>query len=272
MANHLTGRPPSAFRTAFRVALRTMPDCDSPATIAVQVAAAPAFTALFYLMLAASDSGTGAGDATGALAAALASTTGACCAQASVAMASLLAQDRFAGVLPYLTVGAGPQAALWAGRIAAQLTVSSASACCALAASLAAGGTMPERGIWPFMALLLSASLVASLGLGLATAAASLVCADALMPANLVGYALPLLGGVVAPVDVFPGPIATLARALPVTWMTDASRALSARAVRDAVSDMAVGLSVGAAWAVAAAMLWRLCRARARRRGDVAAL
>lgn len=272
MANRTTGRAPSAFRTAFRVALRTMPDCGSPGAVAVQMTVSPAFTALLYLMFAASGSAMGDAGATDTLASALAAATGTCCVQASVAMASLLAQDRFEGVLPYLAVGAGSQIPLWAGRITAQLVVSSASACCALTASLMAGGTTPGVGTWPFMALLLPASLIASLGLGLATAAVSLMCTDELLPANLVGYALPLLGGAVAPVGVFPGPIAAATRVLPVSWMTDAARALAAGARWDAGTAMAAGLTVGAAWAVAAALLWRSCRVMARRHGNVTAL
>lgn len=219
---------PSAFRTAFMIAFRSMPDCGSLPALLVQVAAAPAFTALFYLMLTEAAPRVGAAAGTAAASTAMATTLvpaiGACSAQASVAMASLLAEDRFTGVLPYMMLGSGSRIAPWAGRLCAGLGVSMASSCCALLVSLLATGALPAAGLWPSMLLLMAVSLVASLGVGLLTAVLSLMFDDALLLTNLIGYVLPLVGGVVAPASVFPAPVARTVHALPITWMTDAAR------------------------------------------------
>lgn len=267
---------PSAFRTAFMIAFRSMPDCGSLPALLVQVAAAPAFTALFYLMLteAAPRVGAAAGTAAAstAMATALVPAIGACSAQASVAMASLLAEDRFTGVLPYMMLGSGSRIAPWAGRLCAGLGVSMASSCCALLVSLLATGALPAAGLWPSMLLLMAVSLVASLGVGLLTSVLSLMFDDALLLTNLIGYVLPLVGGVVAPTSVFPAPVARTVHALPITWMTDAARALTAGHPATAFACMGAGLAVGLGWAVSALVCWRMCMALSRRRGTVTGL
>lgn len=253
--------------TGLRTTLRSMPEFGSPAAVAVQVLAAPVFTALFYLLMA--DWGVGGSAAVAALAA----LTGSCAVQAVTLVASALAEDRFEGTLPYLISMGGHAVRLWAGRMAAMLAVAVAGGCASLAATLLTG-RLTQGGAGPVLGavVLLVVSSLASLGVGLCVAAVSLVCTDALFLANLVGFVLPLVCGLVAPVSVFPQPLRCLAYAVPVSWMTDAARAVADGRVRDAAAAAGCGIAVGIGWLVLAVAVTAVCEHRSRRDANIDAL
>lgn len=170
------------FMTGLRVTLRTMPEFGSPAAVAVQTLAAPAFTALFYLLL--SRSGQGQSEAGGA-GATLAALVGACAVQTVTLVASTLSEDRYEGTLPHELVAAGTGVRSWAGRFAAMLLVALLGGLASLAATFAAtpadawpGGT--PLALLPAALALTAVSCLASLGMGLCIAALSLACTDAL--------------------------------------------------------------------------------------------
>lgn len=261
------------FMTGLRVTLRTMPEFGSPAAVAVQTLAAPAFTALFYLLL--SRSGQGQSEAGGA-GATLAALVGSCAVQTVTLVASTLSEDRYEGTLPHELVAAGTGVRSWAGRFAAMLLVALLGGLASLAATFAAtpadawpGGT--PLALLPAALALTAVSCLASLGMGLCIAALSLACTDALFPANLAGYLLPIGCGLVAPAGALPQPWRALAYTTPIAWTTDAARAAAAHTTR-ALACAGVGIAVGAAWVLAAVVTLRLCRAVSRRHDTIAGI
>lgn len=272
------------FVNGFKITIVNMPDFGSVPTVLVQVLAAPAFQAVFYLLLAQGGLAAGLGvtgaDAAGAAAgtaaaqgAALAAMIGASCVAACTCVASVLAQERFEGTMPYVMGTTWAGFLPWAGRFAAMLAVTFLSGCAAMAAAAVTtdfSGFGPAR--WALTLLLLFVAVVSSCGMGLLVAACSLLFADALALTNIVGQVLPLIGGVVAPVSVFGGPIGRLLHVMPIAWSTDAARVLATGGTPAALADMAAALLSAAIWVVGAAVVWRVCIAQSRRHDRIKGL
>lgn len=255
------------FMTGLRITLRTMPEFGSPAAVAVQTLAAPAFTALFYLLLA--DSGFGSGGSGPAFAALVGSSA----VQAVTLVASTLSEDRYEGTLPYALAAAGAGIRSWAGRFTAMLIVAMLGGFASLAATAIVSGPdgMPLRLI-PAAVVLIAVSATTSLGMGLCVAALSLACTDALFLANLAGYLLPVGCGLVAPAGILPQPLHALAYTTPIAWMTDASRAVAVGQIPCALTCAGVGIVVGAVWFLVAIVILHLCRAISRRHDTIAGI
>lgn len=277
------------FVNGFKITIVNMPDFGSVPTVLVQVLAAPAFQAVFYVLLAQGGLAAGLGeteaDAAGSVAgtaasgnaaaqgAALAAMIGASCVAACTCVASVLAQERFEGTMPYVMATTRAGFLPWAGRFAAMLAVTFLSGCAAMAAAAVTtdfSGFGPAQ--WGLTLLLLLVAVVSSCGMGLLVAACSLLFADALALTNIVGQMLPLIGGVVAPVSVFGGPIGRLLHIMPIAWSTDAARALAAGGTPTALTDMAAALLSAALWAILAAVVWRVCITQSRRHDRIKGL
>ena len=258
------------FMTGLRITLRTMPEFGSPAAVAVQVLAAPAFTALFYLLLARSGQEHGGADGAGATLAAL---VGACAVQTVTLVASTLSEDRYEGTLSHVLVAAGTGVRSWAGRFAAMLLIALLGGLASLVATFAVTPVTAWPGgarltLLPAALGLAAVSCLASFGMGLCVAALSLVCTDALFLANLAGYLLPIGCGLVAPAGIMPQPWRAMAYLTPIAWMTDAARAVATHAAQ-AAACAAIAVAVGAAWVLAAVVTFQVCRGISRRHGTI---
>lgn len=263
----------SSFAVAFRMTLRSMPSMGSVPTTIVQIVAAPVFNTLFYMMLAWSgvlladpSASTGAGPAIAAL-------VGSGCVGVCTLVAETLANDRFEGTMPYMLLGGSSALVLWAGRIGAMLVVGVLSDLASLLAVMATVGPFAlSWAHWLLVAALILVSSLACLGVGLLVAVASLAMSDELFLSNTVGYVLPLVCGVVAPVSVFPRPFAAVLYVLPLPWLTDAARDLAAGDEVRAGIGMGVAVAIGAAWGLLAVICRRLAMTINRRHDNVTGL
>ncbi|KFI42010.1 ABC transporter permease [Bifidobacterium biavatii] len=265
------------FVTGWRITMRATPSLGSvPATL-VQVLAAPAFTALFYLMLAHAGEHTAAGfgaaiDGTASAVNAMAVLIGTCCVESCTSVSATLATDRFEGTMPYVSLGR-PSLRSWAGRIGAMFVITLCSGCAAMAALACCSGMVSfDARRWVAAVALMMLSILSCSGMGLLVAACSLMMDDALFLANFAGYALPLVGGAVAPLTVFPPIVAGALHAMPLAWLTDAARALAAGRWHAMMVDSLIGVGIGLLWAVAALAVWRICMAYHRRHDTVSSL
>jgi ABC-2 type transport system permease protein len=94
------------------------------------------------------------------------------------------------------------------------------------------------------------------------------VMRDAIIIANVVYYALLIICGINFPVARLPGAVQVVSYALPLTRGVQAARQAAAGASFDQVAGLVAGeLAVGAAWALAGYMLFRLLEGWSRRGG-----
>jgi ABC-2 type transport system permease protein len=155
--------------------------------------------------------------------------------------------DRQYGVLKRLGGSPLPRSGLIAAKVAAVLAIEVVQVALLVGVAVGVLGWSAPPGVSPglaLLALLLGTAAFAGLGLllaGMLRAEATLALANGLF----LGFLM--LGGIVLPIDHLPGPIATIAAALPAAALSDALRiALSG------TGDATLPLAIVAAWAVAA--------------------
>jgi ABC-2 type transport system permease protein len=155
--------------------------------------------------------------------------------------------DRQYGVLKRLGGSPLPRSGLIAAKLAAVLAIEVVQVALLVGVAVGVLGWVVPSNASPgvaLVALLLGTAAFAGLGLLLAgtlRAEATLALANGLF----LGFLM--LGGIVLPIDHLPGPIATIAGALPAAALSDALRiALSG------AGDATLPLAILAAWAVAA--------------------
>ena len=253
----------SSLVAAVVVTWRVLPETLDARTRIVHLVVLPALWSLFYVAMVhgAGPSLPSPGDAVAAAAAVagLGST---------VAVAVLFVEDRFESTAPLLVAASGGTGAIWAGRV---LTV------CALATVTAVVGVVPVLfltggprgpGGWATTAVVLACAAPAGIGPGLVLGAMGLRLPDALLPVTAAEYLLPLLVGVVAPLDAVPGIVRPLAVAVPLTHVVQAAREGAVHGwygtVHEALAVAAIGV---VAWTALAMVVHRWGAAAARRSG-----
>jgi ABC-type multidrug transport system permease subunit len=253
----------SALVAAARIAWRTLPASLNRLTAVVRLVVAPAATAVFYLAVA-SRAGSREVDAGDAVAAAL----GSGAVLASVAVAELVASDRFNGTLPFLFVASEARVAAWVGRFGVVAGLGTGTSLIALVVPLGLTGGVAGADAWAALAIALACIAPASAGIGALLGAISMTFRDALAVANVAEYALPLLCGAVVSVTMMPGPVAWAARLFPLTHVLEAGRTgVTAGLSADFWHETGLGLGSGVVWAVAGWCVWRLVEERTRRTG-----
>jgi len=253
----------NAFLVSARIAWRTLPESLNWKTAAVRLLGAPVFTALFYLALV---SGSGIGRVTpgDAVAAALGSGS----IVAAVAVATLVAGDRFDGTLPFLFLATHARATAWLGRLCVVAGLGVASSTVALVLPFVVTGGPDRLGDWGALVIVLLCSAPATMGIGWVLGAVSLSLRDALAPANLAEYVLPLLCGVVVSTTMMPSAVAWVARGFPLTHVLEAGRVGIAEGLTASFwNHLGAGLITGLVWVVLGRFAWAVFVRRVRRTG-----
>jgi ABC-2 type transport system permease protein len=165
--------------------------------------------------------------------------------------------DRRYGVVRRLAATALPRWLLVAGRLAAVLGVVAVQVVVLGAIAAALGWRPSPAGVgWALLLVLLGCAAFAALGMLLG---GSLRAEITLAVANLVWFVLLFAGGIVVPVGQLPGPLATLAAALPSGALAEGLRHTLATGAPPAAGAVLVLL----AWtAVAGGLAVRFVRLR----------
>ncbi|MFB7843653.1 ABC transporter permease [Microbacterium sp. NPDC056052] len=250
------------FMIGARIAINSLPETRTVVTLLVRLAAVPLLTALFYVMLA--TGGTTALTPADALAASLA--VGAI--QATVATCSLLATDRFEGTSTFHLTAPRPPIMLSAGRLSVPTIIGFVTGSITSVSLLLVSAASVSPSGWALALLTVATAVLGSVGLGYFLAALSLSLRDSLVTANLAGYFLPLVCGVVAPLTLFPAWAQIPLGILPLSHGTTAAREfMTSGTTSSAWFSLTLCMLTGIGWAVVGAVVWRLQQRRALRIG-----
>ena len=167
-----------------------------------------------------------------------------------VSLGITTAYDRFYGVLKRLGGSPLTRGELVAAKILAVVVVEAIQVALLVAVAAVALGWQPADGASP--ALLVAAVLLGTLAFaGLGLLLAGLLRAEAMLAvANVLFVASLALGGVVVPLDQLPGPLATIAAALPAAALSEALRIALGEA-----GDATNSLALLAGWGAVASLL-----------------
>jgi ABC-2 type transport system permease protein len=122
----------------------------------------------------------------------------------------------------------------------------------------------------PALAVVIVASAFACTGLGLVVGAVGLRARDVFFLANLVVYSLLVICGANIPRETFPEWMQTLASGVPLTHGIEAARAVTDGATLGEVDHLVwTELGIGAAYAAAGFLLFRLFEVEGRRRASL---
>jgi ABC-2 type transport system permease protein len=173
-----------------------------------------------------------------------------------VSLGITTAYDRFYGVLKRLGGSPLSRGELVAGKILAVLVVEVIQVALLVAAAAFLLGWRPaDLTSWPLVVTAVLLGTLAFAGLGLLLA--GLLRADAMLAiANVLFVASLALGGVVVPLDQLPGPVATIAAALPAAALSEALR-IAFGAAGDATNSLALLAGWGAVASLLAARTFR---------------
>jgi ABC-2 type transport system permease protein len=181
-----------------------------------------------------------------------------------------IANERWYGTLSPLLATPANRLAMFAGRslpfIANGLAVS--------AFGFAVGWLLldfsPAPGSLPALAAVVAVTVASCTALGMLVGSIGLRARDVFFAANLVYFLMLLVCGVNVPVAELPGWLQWISEKLPMTHGIEAAREIAAGASFDDVSDLvATEALIGAAYAVAAYVLFRLFEREGRRRGSL---
>jgi ABC-2 type transport system permease protein len=122
----------------------------------------------------------------------------------------------------------------------------------------------------PALALVVVVSVAACTALGLLLGSIGLRARDVFFVSNLVYFLMLLFCGVNVPLSTLPGWMSAIGRALPLTHGIEAARRLAAGATLGDVAGLVwTELGIGAAYACAAYLLFRLFELEGRRRASL---
>jgi len=258
----------NCFLISARIAWRTLPESLGGTAAFVRVIAVPALTALFYLAIA-----SGAGYTAVGLDDAVAAALGVGGVSASIAVAVLVAGDRFNGTLPFLIIASQNRILSSAGRFCVIAALGLVTAAVGLVAPLAIVGAPAALGGWMAIALSMLSTAAAAIGVGYVVGALSLRLRDSLALANAAEYVLPLFAGAVSPLSTMPTPLAWAASCLPLSHVIEAGRVGAENGLNDVFwQQLITGLGISLVWIVAAFMCWLWFERQARVRGTLDAL
>jgi ABC-2 type transport system permease protein len=189
------------------------------------------------------------------------------CAMSSVyGMAMAIANERAFGTLGPLLASPANRAAVFLGRGVPVLANGLVVSAFGFLVGALALGFRPSAGAVPALALTVVVTAASCTAFGMLLGSIGLRAKDFMFAANLSYFLLLLFCGVNIPLDVLPGWMAAIGRALPLTHGIAAARELTAGAsLAEAGGLVATEAGVAAAYATAAYVLFRVLEWEGRR-------
>lgn len=250
-----------------RVAINSMPSLQTLNTALMRMLVEPLLQTFLYLLLS-GVLGLQGWQAGNLIQATLTAVFGSCSISTSLAVAEALAWDRFEGTTPFVLIAAQLSWPQWIGRIGAMLGVNLISNIVTLLITLLL--VYPSSLMilpWGMLILLLVVTIIASAGFGIVVASLSMLMSDIYTIPNFLSAVLPLIGGVIAPVTVFPQFVQVLVAAFPLSWVTHAARGVQKNVLIS--TDMIGAFVAGIIWAIIGFVIWRVSLHIQRKRGTL---
>ncbi len=179
-----------------------------------------------------------------------------------------VANERQYGTLPILLASPANRLVTFLSRATVNVIDGVATVVVGLAITVVVYGLDLRQSDLPLLALCVLVISLTTAGLGLMFGSIGLVMRDAIILANVVYYLLLIFCGINFPVSRLPGLLQAVAYGLPLTRGVEAARQAAAGAPIGQVAGLLAGeLLVGALYAAAGYLLFRLLENYARRGG-----
>jgi ABC-2 type transport system permease protein len=190
------------------------------------------------------------------------------CAMSSVyGMTMSVANERWFGTLGPLLASPANRLAVFLGRGLPVLANALVVSAFGFAAGALLLGFRPGWDVVPALAAVVGVTAAACTAFGMLLGSIGLRAKDFFFAANLAYFLMLLFCGVNIPLAVLPGWMEAIGRCLPLTHGIEAARAVAAgSSLGDVAGLVATEAAVGAAYAAAAYLLFRVLEAESRRR------
>jgi ABC-2 type transport system permease protein len=181
-----------------------------------------------------------------------------------------IANERQYGTLTPLLATPANRLAVFSGRALPHVVNGIAVSTFGFAASWLLLDFSPDPAVLPALAFVVAVTVVSCTALGMLIGSIGLRARDVFFAANLVYFLMLLFCGVNVDVDSLPGWMEAIGRSVPLTHGIEAARQIVAGATLADVRVLVVTEAlIGAAYAVAAYLLFRLFEAEGRRRASL---
>ena len=181
-----------------------------------------------------------------------------------------IANERSYGTLSSLLATPANRLAMFAGRSLPFIANGIAVSAFGFAVGWLFLGFDPAPGSAPALVVVIAVTVASCTALGMLVGSIGLRARDVFFAANLVYFLMLLVCGVNVPVDELPAWLEWIALRLPMTHGIEAAREVAAGASLADVSDLvATEALIGAFYAIAAYVLFRLLELEGRRRGSL---
>ncbi|TCD53904.1 ABC transporter [Alloscardovia theropitheci] len=260
------------FYSGAKVTISSLPSLSSLDTAIMQMFVEPLLSTFLYLLLSGMIgmhlSGSGQSDQT-LLQATLAAVLGSCSLATSLVVSEALAWDKFEGTTRFVLLASRSAWPVWCGRVCALIGVNLVSNFVTLFVTLVLVDAKSLVIInWGELIVLLIVTIIASTGFGLTIAALGMLLSDIYTVPNFLSALLPIIGGVIAPVTVFPQIVQRIIGIIPLTHITQAARAFSDHCAAWQ-TESTVALIVGVIWFIVGLLVWQVSVYLQRKRGTL---
>ncbi|MFC0265965.1 ABC transporter permease [Alloscardovia macacae] len=269
----------TSFRIGVRIAVNGMPSLSSWQTAMMRMVVEPLLSTLLYILFSGvltwEDLAVQHGQASGQqlMEATYAAVFGACAVSTSMAVSEALAWDRFEGTLVYVIFAPKSSLMIWLGRVGALVGITTVSSIVTFFVTVLLVDARSLLSLqYGELLLTLIVSILASCGFAVCVAAVSLLTRDMYTIPNILAAFLPIIGGMIAPMSVFPRVLRSVFGVLPLPHVTDAARAVVLNNANAWVGSLGLTLISGVAWCLLGYVLWRVSLAVQRQRGTLSSL
>lgn len=255
----------ASIATGAKISIQSIPSLSTWNTAIIHMIIEPLLSTFLYVSLSGMFN---SGSQHNMLASTLAAVMGSCSLSTSMTVSEALAWDRFERTTPFVLTGARVGIPLWIGRISALITISLASDAITLVITLL---LVDFTAFWTlnitFVLLLFIVTTLASTGFGIAIASVSMMMDDIYTIANALTAILPIIGGMIAPTSIFPQSMQHALSTLPITHITQISRAITRNATNNLGISLLVVLLIGLVWATIGILIWNIGVSIQRKKG-----
>lgn len=250
--------------SSIRVALRSFDATRTARTLLVAAVVGPVLQVVYFAALATLP-GRNPPIATAVTASLLVAAIGA--VESVTVGVTRMRQD---GVLPYVLVAPRSASVVWIGATIASGGVGLLAGLVSLTAAFALFGAGLSWEQYISSAGIIAVTAIASGGFGFAVGAMTLPVRNGLAWVVPIVGLMTVLGGIVAPTSELPAPALWIARLLPISFGTDAVRAILSEGSSGSAALAACGAFIlGSLWFVAGHFGWGVAARRMRRSGTI---